>query len=368
MGETFRDCRAIDDKFLTELHTGKLKSFVDFIKTHDDLELCFRGNRAEGAQAITIYKNNHIVWDIETKDFANYKIHISFNHARYSENWKEIKKRLVDLKFADKKLTKDGIKKLSYKVNKSVSKEFVEASYKLVMEFMGNFFDFSTRTNNNRQADDYFKREINPIDLKSRKSFLVEKIKQQDLFSRALNGKGMYYAYDLEFSQKHNSNSTGNQPDMLAIKSENGKNKLCLIEVKSKKNACDQDGSGVVDHLVGMVKYIDAIIEGQAVIDNRKIEAHKIIESYKRLGIHSSKIDLSKNPINGIEIMFIFTDTHIDSEYKYDISKNSKDVPATKWIADAKNQARLKQEIAKYPKVEFSFKTYIDGQLNDVII
>ena len=234
------------------------------------------------------------------------------------------------------------------------------------MEFMGNFFDFSTRTNNNHQADDYFKREINPIDLKSRKGFLVEKIKQQELFSKVLNGKGEYYAYDLEFAQKHNS--TGNQPDMLAIKSENGKNKLCLIEVKSKEEACRKEGSGVIAHLDGMVKYIDAIIEGQAVIDNRKIEAHKIIESYKRLGIHSSKIDLSKNPINGIEIMFIFTDTHIDSEYKYDISKNSEDVPATKWIADAKNQARLKQEIAKYPKVEFSFKTYIDGQLNDVII
>ena len=67
---------------------GTISEIVNFVKNskRGELELCFRGNSQP--EAITIYRNNHMVWNVK-KIKNNYEIDISLNHARYTQNWKK---------------------------------------------------------------------------------------------------------------------------------------------------------------------------------------------------------------------------------------------------------------------------------------
>ena len=85
------------------------------------------------------------------------------------------------------------------------------------------------------------------------------------------------------------------------------------------------------------------------------------------MGLREYLKNTTKDEFIGTEILFVFTDTNIDAKYNYDAAKNTKDIPATQWIANTDNQNKLKAEIAKHPEVTIKCKTYIDGKLNDVI-
>lgn len=367
MSKKFIDSRAVDLKFLEDLKFGKLKYFLESVKKHPELELCFRGNRGKGKQAVTIYRDNHIVWDIETSDFRNYAVKINFNHARYTEKWDELRSGLQQLGFYIEdivcKSQGDG-KTPAYDIAYPVislsdyTKEFVEDSYQLLKKAFDDYFNYDGNHSYNYFRKDY--NDKNKIDdkFKPYKRPLVEKIYQQKLFSNVLNGLGSnYFAYDLEFEQpyptqdyKKNKGIRTNKPDMLAIKEENGRYKLVLVEVKSTKSACT-DKSGVAKHLKGMLKYIDEKIsyefKGKVVYDEfvmkaRRRDAIEIIKAYKFLGLRKIEsnnkfwnkfsFDISDvdKTLKDIEIIFIFTDKNIGKGYNY--AHNDDD--AIKWYKE----------------------------------
>ena len=374
----YKDQRAVGDDFIQDLNNDEiLGEFTQFVKNHQaEFQMCFRGNGEN--EKVIIYKNNHAFWTItKNKDKNNrkYKISVSFNHARYCSNWEDLKNKLVDKKydFKNKELTKDGISEISTEFKTSFSKEFVQGTYEIINEIFGKFFEYKNRTDNCHLEKDYFKSCYNKTESTTNKNFLAEKIMQQKLFTDIFIGGENCFAYDLEFSQKYpnkeykkTNNIESNQPDMLGIRDTGNGFILVFIEVKSLKSACQGD-SGVLKHLNGMLKYIDEDILGQKVIENRKKDACKIIDAYKKLGLREYLKNTTKDEFIGTEILFVFTDTNIDAKYNYDAAKNTKDIPATQWIANTDNQNKLKAEIAKHPEVTIKCKTYIDGKLNDVI-
>ena len=85
--------RTLFEKLLDE--KGVYYPFYDFVRSHEkELVLCFRGNG--NPESIVIYHNNHIVWELYGDED---KIGISFNHARYNENWNKIEESLFQWGF-----------------------------------------------------------------------------------------------------------------------------------------------------------------------------------------------------------------------------------------------------------------------------
>ena len=65
-----RDDRAVDEKlFNVVAKGGSLHDVVRFVKEHEELELCFRGNSGNGN--INIYYKNHLALD-ERKSSTTY--------------------------------------------------------------------------------------------------------------------------------------------------------------------------------------------------------------------------------------------------------------------------------------------------------
>lgn len=376
MGKKFVDSRAVDLKFLEDLKSGKLKYFLESVKNHPELELCFRGNRGNGKQAVTIYRDNHIVWDIETSDFEKYTVTISFNHARYTEKWKEkeIKGALEKLNF----IVNDVVKKTkgenntpSYDItNPSVTltdytKDFVETSYGILKVIFDDYFNYDGKHSINYFREEYNKKNNINESYKASKKACVEKIFQQKLFTNVLNGvHTRYFSYDLEFEQpyptkEYKKNVKTNKPDMLAIKQEGEKYKLVLVEVKSTYAACEGK-SDVIKHLDGMKDYLDEkihyefkgkVVYDDYVIKSRRKEAIDIIKAYQFLGLR--KIEFNNNfwkyfsfdedkldeIIDGMEILVIFTDKNIGKKYNYRSDKND----AIKWyksVFENKNNSK----------------------------
>lgn len=384
----YKDNRAVSEDFISDLkNSKKLAVFTDFVRNlNDELQMCFRGNDSQ--EKVIVYKNNHKVWEIvKYTGQHKYKVGISFKHARYCDDLETILEKFVELGFRRKTLSQiidNGYLYTDYQT--SFSEEFVAKTYSLIRQLFDSYFNYEHRTNGIHKEKDWLKTKNNKeIDsdvevLYTDKKFLVEKIKQQELFYNVFNDIQGCFAYDLEFSQKYPSkdykkqnNVNSNQPDMLAIKANEDKVDMVFIEVKSLKSACTGD-SGVIKHLRGMVNYIDEIIveskdKKYKVLENRKTEACEIIKAYKELGLRACDKEITVDDFDRVEIMLVFTDTGVDSVYKYDIKANmEKDISAVEWINDIRNKNSVKKEIKNYQNVKFSFKTYIDGQLNDVVL
>ena len=67
---------------------GSLYGLRDLVAANDDLELCYRGNSGD---KIVIYYKNHSMFDIVNlkRSQNQYKLTVSFNHARYEEDWQK---------------------------------------------------------------------------------------------------------------------------------------------------------------------------------------------------------------------------------------------------------------------------------------
>lgn len=309
------DSRAIGKELLSKYRdeNGVFYPFHQFVKNHQhQLAVCFRGNGTPAK--ISIYYNNHIVWNLY-EEGGEEKISISFNHARYCKDWEEKLEALGKLGFriCDSKgnrLSPEKSDSIGYLVCKCSSKEyekdgigFVIKSYDIIMSCMNKFFKPKEK-----EDMDYFKgKKI------ARMEYYTEKRWQQWLFNTLKYTNNGLFAYDLEFSQPGGTQEKEtNEPDMLALRYENGKPKaIVLVEVKSLSSACEpkknkkgRRGSDIYEHLRSMKKYASS----DHIISRRK-EVHDILNAYKELGIYVKKEQIipEKDNTLPVECMLIMT-------------------------------------------------------------
>lgn len=294
------DCRAINEDLMKALSTGGFKEFVNFVKKTEKedlgykLALCFRGN--DNPDSVVIYYNNHMLWKLFINKESKLSVKISFNHARYTINWKEKYETLCSDKYNFKKKKIDENEEIYIgeltAISDNFDKEFVEGTFSIMKPLMDDFF-------NTQLKYDYFKNKQG-----NHKDYL-EKKRQQELYIECNNLNNGLFIYDLEFAQPQtaNTNKSNNQPDMLGIRFKDKKpEKLVLIEVKSKESAMRND-SGLIKHINGMESYL----EDENAINNRILEANEILQQYKELGLRNIKQDFNFSNLP-IEIRVILTD------------------------------------------------------------
>lgn len=309
------DSRAITKelKNMFYMENGIFYPFYLYVKNNTDkLAVCFRGNGSP--EKISIYHNNHTVWELY-KDTVGPKVAISFNHARYCEDWEEKMKELGKLGFQIwddsgeilSPYNADSIGMLVCDCNDKKYKNdpinFVMVSYGIIMDMMRIFF-----APKKAEDFDYFKNNYTKY-----KKNLAEKRWQQWLFNKLKNSNNGLFAYDLEFSQpgaKGEENT--NEPDMLALRYENNQPvAIVLLEVKSLASACenqdqkqDKKSSDIYHHIKGMREYSQSNN-----IKSRREEVHKILKDYAemKLYVKENQIIPEENNELPVECAIIFT-------------------------------------------------------------
>lgn len=354
--------RAVKSKLLEECKgNGKFAPFIEFVKKSYDLELCFRGNSGYKYGMISIYRNNHTIWNLYIDNSDNKVISVSTDHCRFMSDWKEyaikglmelgfvpLKEELAKysfeeldekhlLAFATNKKDKgemdadeeDKVKynaiDLKFIINDSFDSHdintLIEKSYIILCRMQEEFFHplgHNTVVINETLRPinflkKYVEKDANELEILSYMKPCVEKHVQQDIFTNNKKLRAGLFIYDLEFSQPaiEALGKVRNQPDMLAIRY-NNKGEMAaivLVEVKSTKSALKGD-SGVRKHLEGMLSYLDIQSSAGKLIDHRKEEAYHIISQYKELGMYDlnekifNRDDFMKLPV---EIMFAFS-------------------------------------------------------------
>lgn len=353
------------------LDKTKLLAFLDFVKKHSELGLCFRGNDSEKGR-VTIYKNNHMIWDLTIDDDNKPKVGISADHSRFMTNWNEYIEKLMDLGFKgtngeDYKTLYDtgrlvsrshntkkdtynySIIDLAYNPSGSTYEDIsrvVEESFILLDAMHADYFNpahteafdiYNARSKKTKREirpknyikEYYFKshegetNEDKNISMHASFQNCVEKHAQQDLFLSNHLFKDGLFIYDLEFMQPGGRTSevkNSNKPDMFGIRFDKKGNPvaICMIEVKSTPSALNQN-SGLKAHLEGMEEYFQLKTSEGWLMDDRIKEACKILNQYHELGLYGVPKDFSENEFLGIdqEIIFVFTnEVTIESRLK----------------------------------------------------
>ena len=341
-----RDCRAVSKELMDELKDGGFKDFIEYVKKNkNDLVLCFRGNSTP--KYVAIYYKNHYVWKLSITKNKELKVTISFNHARYTNNWKEELKKLYEnynfnsvctknkLKekynlqkeefFTGNKLNLEGLTEAFKKgldssdgyltvTKKSYDKDFVEGSGKILRHIIDDHF-----------TDKFDRDEFKGIDNVIHPN-KIEKKRQHDLYLKNDNSKDGLFIYDLEFTQPKAKELRlqKNQPDMLGIRFEKGKPKtLAIIEVKCTKAVMDGK-SGLNEHLEKMKEYI----EKKEISENRRKEVVEIMNQYNNLNLRNApqieEFDIKSIPF---ELGIFLTDDAIEEYEKKNYSSFNKHKP-----------------------------------------
>ena len=79
--------RDVDPKMMDFCKDDKVfGKFVEFVKQHDDLALCFRGNDSEMG-TVTIYRHNHMMWQLKIDMYGCPVVGLSMDHCRFMADW-----------------------------------------------------------------------------------------------------------------------------------------------------------------------------------------------------------------------------------------------------------------------------------------
>lgn len=310
---------------------GPLHELRNLVDAHDDLELCYRGNnrRSESnGEKIIIYYNSHVMFDV-MKQENNYVLTLSFNHARYEENWQDVLNDLHD-NYRFKKSTNISRLECCFEGHEKIKWDEL---YKMLEPIYNRFFKLSSE-----YVTDYIETFQSGCGVEKKKRNYLEKIRQQQIFSANANCNNGYFFYDLEFQPPHedkdaaDNDGNKNKPDMLAIKYVNGSpTKLVFVEVKTRKEACTKKESGVRKHLICTAGWLKEYYENpnDKFMKARKEEVPKIIQHYADLGLRglkqTQKFDFSDIDI---EVLLIFTDEEAINWAK----DNRKDIES--WAGD----------------------------------
>lgn len=301
----------------------------------------FRGDR------IIIYYYNHKLWELSKSRGGQFKVQFDFNHAKKYSEWKEKyqtlynnygfrqpkrdEKKVVRLsndnsmimltRSSGKKKYSDGeygdviggeigsiyckkdffdetFVKTIYEIFSSIMDSYIRDKVDLFRELVWKEKELSISPEHQEQVS-----HASNTDNES-----IEKKWQQRLFNHfkyidGENGDVYTFAYDLEFSQKYPSEEIEklfdcNEPDLMAIRFENGKAvRFQLIEVKSKKSACTGK-SGIERHIEGMKAYSEL----EFFMKSRIEDAIALFEAYKKTGLYPKLTDELIKSINEIDI------------------------------------------------------------------
>jgi len=283
-----KDHRALSrkslEKFLPESHgqpEGPFHKFIRLVESHpDELAFCLRGNSQNAA---IIYYKNHVMFHITSTG----RVKFNFDHARYTQNWRECVSSLSRFQFNGFEHAPEGDEFGSIGYITMSAEQAAALTPTDLEELYGCFApmicDFS------------------------QKKELVEKSVQQQLYLANKKLKGGYYFYDLEFSQPY-AKALGckNQPDMLAIHFDtSGKpERLAFVEVKSKPASLG-GSSGVEAHIQGM----EAYLHRERLMNVRCCDACEILNQYIDLGLlKASRFQKDDFAELTKEILLIFTE------------------------------------------------------------
>ncbi len=359
--------RDVSPELMIELKEGRFAPFVDFVRNSNDLALCFRGNDSKYGKVV-IYRYNHMIWELCLGRDGTPKVIINLDHARFMKNWRvRIIKELMDLGFTasdgrnyeqldqekdfvirhrqkDGKYTYNTVKLEYYPSdNRRETENVVSKSYTVLIEMQEAFFSTeykekfdvyyprSGKTKKEKRPRNYIKQYYlenhSDVDEDSNRALYcafqpcVEKHVQQDLFLNNHFFKDGLFIYDLEFAQPKRdgiSVDSRNKPDMLGIRfDQTGKMvAICMIEVKSKISALKGKKSGLKAHLEGMEEYLRIPTDNGLLMDDRKVEACRILNQYRELGFYGVKEVCSEDDFSKLksEIVFIFSHEIVEDE------------------------------------------------------
>ena len=320
-----RDDRAVDEKlFNVVAEGGPLHDVVQFVKEHEELELCFRGNSGNGN--INIYYKNHLVFRIRGTS-ENPIVEISANQGRYTPNWREEYEKLgldlsvvtVEKKNSNKNSSVEYV--YSYKIEQGDYVQIIPKTGKYDLEFwnyswsvlkgiLDNYFSVKQNVDQYRKA--FGLETVRSKDLK------IEKQAQQRLFTKLNSCEKGFYFYDLEYMQKGDTSNNKNKPDALSIEYINGvATSLVYVEVKSKTSSIGGN-SGLEKHLQGMYKYINES-KGNGELKNRLTEVQEILDQYRKLEIRPVPHPFTEEEVQNLrknqKMMLVLTD-EAERDYK----------------------------------------------------
>ncbi|SKB93248.1 hypothetical protein SAMN06296386_109115 [Lachnospiraceae bacterium] len=301
------------------------KPFIDFVREHHELALCFRSDRA------IIYRNRGKLWELAIEKggpvviinlaYAKFmsdwpdQIKAIFNMVRGGENFEEFRKCCIE-----RNKNSFYIRPIRYNPFNDIG--VIKDVYEILKYMQDDFYNKLTPV-------DYFKKSYyydrGTTDEKANTSCQRNKEYevQQELFLNNQFTDDGIFIYDMEFHQpkikdtvinEKLCNLKKNEPDLLGIRFCNGKAvSLCLIEVKANERSLEGT-SGVDAHMKGMEDYSQI----NELMMDRKIEACKIINQFKDLNLYN--LDKEEYTVDdfikiGIEIIFVFSDPITSNTY-----------------------------------------------------
>ena len=279
--------RSISDEFQSELHSGTLKWVTDAVKDRtNDLILCF----SDGY--MNVYYKSHSLFKI-TQHQRGYRLSFNLRHARYTEPMEVAKSKLKEILPEIRFSASDEAWFYADMIPKNAQTQIID-SYK---SYIDDFFDPAKLT-------DY----IRP----SRKRDLLEKVRQQELFSAHFDPVGIgeeLAFYDMELSIPGESSDIAKKgsPDCLAVKLRDGvAEEIVLVEVKSAAAACT-GSHGIKKHC----KDFSAILQNP---DDREYLYTSMVSAlnhYRSLGLLSAVKDVCSPESCKFSIRYYFTDEAI---------------------------------------------------------
>lgn len=307
--------RTLDDSFIEQLqYDGIFKSIVDYVEDASNRSiLCIRENY------INIYYKAHSLLKIsqDMNDKEKFKIEFDLNHARYT----------CGINGAKKEIETTGIKPdysghfmhININTKEGLPDNFFDV-VEILKKYIVDYFD-------GNKTFDYIREENGEEQSKRGKSNLLEKRRQQEIYSLGMwykeNG---YVCYDREsaiegadIKRIFGDGVKLGQPDCLFAKVENDViTKILFVEVKSTESACKTEEtkngftSGILKHDNDFSTTLNNI-EVQSILKKQMIHAFEVFGKLE-INNYPSEIKVADDLV--FDKCYVFTDEAIGFLYK----------------------------------------------------
>jgi len=243
--------RKLDKTFIDELKVGGIfRSIVDYVENPvNEAILCIRENY------VNVYYKAHSLLKIvqDVKDREKYIISFDLNHSRYTCGINGAKGQISNTGISPR--YSGHFLEIIINKNNGLPGGFWSV-VRLLKNYINDYFDINKKF-------DYIRYENGEDQPRRGKYNLIEKVRQQEIYSLGMRYKANgYICYDRESAIEREdiksvfgSNIKLGQPDCLFAKIENGVvTKIIFVEVKSTEGACKTNKTKY-GYTSGMVKH-----------------------------------------------------------------------------------------------------------------